>query len=107
MKLILHFGAHKTASTHLQYNLTLNKEVLANHGIMYSKFQELPLLHLHVRQLRCNTRNKEYDLQNAKNVIREEIDKAIKGYDVSILSFEGILGPLDHAKHTVIRIILI
>src|SRR5699024_10775745 len=100
MKIILHFGAHKTASTHLQYNLALNRQVLTQYGVVYFKFQERPKLHRQSRSLRRNTQNTKYDMETTKNTIRQEIETAIKGYDAALLSFEGILGPLNHNSYT-------
>jgi hypothetical protein len=37
-KVILHIGAHRTASTHLQYNLGLNRDYLEKNGITYFTF---------------------------------------------------------------------
>lgn len=44
--LILHIGAHKTATSFLQRTLSLNRGLLARHGLIYPKIRHYPAHHI-------------------------------------------------------------
>lgn len=98
MKIICHFGAHKTATSHLQYNLKLNRQLLERNGIKYFRFHEIKELQHQVILLRVNTHNKHFDIKFATAAIKKIIENEIKGYDCGIISYEGILGPIEQHK---------
>lgn len=102
MRIILHFGAHKTATTHVQHNLALNKGVLKEKGVKYFKFQENKRLHKAAQRLRRNTQNKGFNLEEVKATIQKEIQNEIKGYECAIASYEGILDPITHQNFTTV-----
>lgn len=96
MKIIFHFGAHKTASTHLQFNLALNREYLRQNGIAYFRFQEIEGLQDLVDNLAANINNSKFDLENSKNEIKEIIENQIQGFQTAIITYEGCLGYHNH-----------
>lgn len=100
MKIIFHFGAHKTASTHLQYNLRLNKDYLNQKGIAYFRFQEIKGLQEKADALAANINQDNFPLEETKTWIQDCLHKEIAGYDCAIISYEGCLGYHDHLAHT-------
>ncbi|MGO3182956.1 MAG: hypothetical protein ACTIJ9_09005 [Aequorivita sp.] len=96
MKIIFHFGAHKTASTHLQFNLALNREYLNQNGIAYFRFQEIEGLQEKADALAANINYKEFPLEKTKTWIQDCLNREIVGYDCAIISYEGCLGYHNH-----------
>src|SRR5699024_7318169 len=94
-RIILHGGAHKTASKHLQHNLLLNKAYLETKGVKYipPKFKG-PLIRTMLRVRRKFDR-KTFDLQRAKDDIRAMINDRIGDYENVIFSYEGIFGSMN------------
>lgn len=99
MKIIFHFGAHKTASTHLQYNLRLNKRYLHKLNIAYFRFQEIPELQEKADFLARNINKKDNKLEKCIAKIHYIIEDEIRGYDAAVVSYEGCLGYHDHLNH--------
>lgn len=99
MKIILHFGAHKTASSHLQYNLNLNRELLAENGIIYFKFQEIEGLRFEAINIRRNFKNNSFNTSESEKKIRSILEREISGYEMAIISYEGILGDLNQSNY--------
>ncbi|HLS30817.1 MAG TPA: hypothetical protein VK021_08175 [Flavobacteriaceae bacterium] len=100
MKIIFHFGAHKTASTHLQYNLRLNKDYLNQKGIAYFRFQEIEGLQEKADALAANINQEDFPFEKTKNWIQECLNEEIDGYDCAVISYEGCLGYHDHLTHS-------
>lgn len=100
MKIIFHFGAHKTASTHLQQNLQLNNNLLWRHRIKYFRFHKLPKLRREAILLARNINEKyfdiKYSMENIKNYIESEIGEA----ECAIISYEGALGNMITERHS-------
>jgi hypothetical protein len=91
-KVILHIGAHKTASTHLQYNLELNRDYLEGNGITYFTFFQSEALHQTALRLRRNLHQKTYDVEEAAGFINAKVNEQLKETNYAIISYEGIMG---------------
>lgn len=100
MKIIFHFGAHKTASTHLQFNLALNRTYLNQKGIAYFRFQEIEGLQEKADALAANINDNGFPLEKTKTWIQDCLNREMAGYDCAIISYEGCLGYHDHLLHT-------
>ncbi|HLS31159.1 MAG TPA: hypothetical protein VK021_09905 [Flavobacteriaceae bacterium] len=95
-KIIFHCGAHKTASSHLQHNLHLNKEYLEAIGVKYIKLKYHRGLGEKMIRLRQEFNNEDFDANKIMNEIRQIINDSIKGYDKAIISYEGVFGSMNH-----------
>lgn len=95
-KIIFHCGAHKTASSHLQHNLRLNKHYLEAKGIKYIKLKYHRGLGEKMIRLRQEFNNEDFDANKIMNEIRQIINDSIKGYDKAIISYEGVFGSMNH-----------
>src|SRR5699024_259128 len=93
MKIIYHFGAHKTASTHLQFNLNLNRNLLERHGVKYFCFHNVGSLQADTIKIR-NTIDDPEKVKNYIDKTRKQIEEEIQGFDTAIISYEGSLGNL-------------
>lgn len=100
MRVIVHFGAHKTASTHLQHNLEINREVLERKKIAYLNFNQSRELRYEAIQLRHHIADPAFDSEKSSQRIKSLIEKEIKGYRAAIISYEGILGDMNHAAYS-------
>lgn len=100
MKIIFHCGAHKTASSHLQYNLKLNRKLLERKGIVYFKFKEIDGLGRAAIRLRQKIFKGSSDINKTITFIRDTITKTIRGYDYAIISYEGVFGSMAHSDQT-------
>ncbi len=100
MNIIFHFGAHKTASTHLQYNLALNRKYLNENGIAYFRFQEVKGLQKKADFLAANIHTNVAELKDYAAEIKGIIEHQIKNFDKAIISYEGCLGYHNHLEHT-------
>lgn len=100
MKMIFHFGAHKTASSHFQHNLNLNRDRLSKKGIAYLKIhQERGELYRRMERLRDHCRDEDFNVEAEISFIRNAINRQIRDYDSVIISFEPALGDMFHYKH--------
>lgn len=96
MKIVFHSGAHKTASTHLQINLKLNKELINSKGIAYFEFKDIKGMREAANHLRKVFSNEDQTEANRhKAFIKDAINENIKGYESAIISFEGVFGTMN------------
>ncbi len=102
MKIILHLGAHKTATSHLQYNLNLNKQQLQKSGVKYFRFFNYKGLRKKAIALRNGFDNEKTDIQKLTTQIKTLINREIAGYNAAIISYEGILGNLNQYQEDTI-----
>lgn len=94
-KVLFHFGAHKTASSHFQYNLNLNSDLLKEKGVIYHKIKFYnDTLGPNMIKFR-DSHYKGKVLNELKDKIRAEINESIEGYDYALLSYEGVIGSMD------------
>jgi len=93
-KIFFHCGAHKTASTHLQYNLKLNREYLEQKGIAYFRFHEIKGMRQKAVELRENFNQSSYHLNQTIDYLKSSINNEIKDYDYVIVSYEGAFGDI-------------
>lgn len=100
MKIIFHLGAHKTASTHLQYNLALNRAKLRKKGITYFRFQEVEGLQRRADFLAAHINDNKEELEPCITEIKEIINVELAGYEKAIISYEGCLGYHNHLQYS-------
>lgn len=91
MKTIFHLGAQKTASTHLQQNLQLNRKLLKQKGVIYIKLQKVKF-YKNIYRLRDKHKKREFNIEKSLSFIRKSLNNELKGYDTAIISYEGALG---------------
>lgn len=100
MKIIFHFGAHKTASTHLQKNLQLNNNLFSKYRIKYFRFHELPKLRKEAIMLARKINEKHFDIKYSMKYINNRIESDINGAECAIISYEGALGNMITQRHS-------
>jgi hypothetical protein len=93
-KILFHCGAHKTASSHIKYNLELNKKYLESKGVVYFKTQRDGKLRKKAIELRKSINDDNYNVDEAIHYIRAKINEEINGYNFVIFSYEGVFGDL-------------
>jgi hypothetical protein len=94
-KIILHIGVHKTASTHLQYNLELNREYFERKGLKYFRFHQIEGLRGRAIRLRRKIHKEDLNIKEDFNFIKSKVNKELNDYDYAIVSYEGIMGELN------------
>jgi hypothetical protein len=80
-RIVLHVGAHKTATTYMQKKLAINRDLLASHGIHYDPLEVL-------RERFTPALN---DISNARHDYLDDLRARIGRQDV-VISEENIIG---------------
>ncbi|PLX78598.1 MAG: hypothetical protein C0616_14265 [Desulfuromonas sp.] len=104
MEILLHFGAHKTATTHLQTVLLGSKPAIEKKGIHYWENQEfrenvmreVVVWHRHLTPvflLKKLFSPGKYTNRTARSIIRRKIEPLQPRYEKLIISEENLLGP--------------
>ena len=90
----IHIGAHKTATTHIQYVLEGMREMLSSHGL------DLMVPHRHLREKRLNTlegehfRRRSILRRDCAELFRDTVEDLRCGHERVLLSEENLLGTL-------------
>ena len=87
MKIHLHLGVHKTATTHLQEMLKVNCDRLKEQGVFYFTLDEF---RRKIEEIRDNK------VDNQAHLLKQYIEKEANGFDKVILSEENLIGLTYH-----------